>query len=166
MAPTMKKLLLIPAMLVLLLSACGKGDRQNQPSENKPVAETGKPVPRVAPEGQMGVDILAGEGVTLDFPHTINYDIMDTSRKGTPRHRVLVEVVGGDFDKTIRGFTKSLSDMGYKKTRNKAVNGRVEQIYKQAGRPTYYLLMQPVEIGPRLKHDKAVGSIHIMWNQR
>ena len=162
---------LVPMALVFLLSACG-GDMQQSPTAEvpktakaEPVVPVNRPAARPAPAGQKGVDILASEGVTFDFPYAINYDIMDTSSKGTPRHRVLVEVLGGNFEESVQKFTKSLTAMGYKKAGDKTKNGRMEQVYKQSGRPTYYLRIQPAEVGPELKNKRALGSIHVMWSQ-
>ena len=170
----MKKL---PACLILalLVSACSNdtsppaGDAADGSASASPdvqpavVEESG---PRVAPEGDTGAEFLAQEGVVMEFPHEIGYDILDTSRNGTPRHRVLVEVLGGDFATTSADFVASLEKIGYRKASESVEGQRIEQVQVQEGKPTYYLLMQPVGTGPELKNPDAVGSIHIMWNKR
>jgi hypothetical protein len=149
-AKKMKKLLL-SAALVTLIAGCNKEADQTpalgEPAAQAPVAApaqapVAKPVP--APEGDKGIDMLSAAGIKLDFPHAVSYDILDVSHAGTPRRRVLLEVLGGDFTVVTNRFGQSLVD--------------------QAGKPAYYLLMQPVGMGPKLLGKDAVGSIHIMWN--
>ncbi len=169
----MKKL---PACLILalLVSACGNnaplaGNAAGETSATAPKAQIAAPEesgPRTAPEEDSGAEFLVGQGVAMEFPHEIGYDILDTSRNGTPRHRVLVEVLGGDFAKESADFVASLEKIGYRKASESTNGQRIEQVQVQEGKPTYYLLMQPVGSGPKLKNPDAVGSIHIMWNKR
>jgi hypothetical protein len=169
-AKKMKKLLL-SAALVTLIAGCNKEADQTpalgEPAAQAPVAApaqapVAKPVP--APEGDKGIDMLSAAGIKLDFPHAVSYDILDVSHAGTPRRRVLLEVLGGDFTVVTNRFGQSLVDAGYTKTSDKNNGGRIDQVYEQAGKPAYYLLMQPVGMGPKLLGKDAVGSIHIMWN--
>jgi hypothetical protein len=122
--------------------------------------------PTPAPEGQKGVDVLARSGVVLSFPHAINYDILDQSRNGTPRHRVLVEVLDSDFATVVDEFGQSLVEQGYALAKDGSTDGRIKRTYIRKGAPTYYLLMQPVAVGPKLANPDATGSIHIMWNRQ
>lgn len=153
-----------------LLAACngGKDDARGAGSPSavasQAVAPPTRPAP--APEGQKGVEVLTGNGIELTFPHAINYDILDVSKNGTPRQRVLVEVLGGDFGVVAEQFAQLLVDQGYAMASDRTTGGRIERIYTQKGKPTYYLLMQPVGIGPKLGNPDATGSIHIMWNRR
>lgn len=166
----MKKLLL-SAALVALIAGCNT-ETDQVPAQGEPVAQApsatsvqapvAKPV--AAPEGDKGVDMLSAAGIKLDFPHAVSYDIVDVSRAGTPRRRVLLEVLGGDFTTVTERFGQSLVDAGYTKTSDKNNGGRIDQVFEQAGKPAYYLLMQPVGMGPKLLGKDAVGSIHIMWN--
>lgn len=159
-------------MLALLVSACSGGSSPGTEAPGGPAAAADQPAttgeggPRAAPEGDSGSGFLADQGVAMTFPHEIGYDILDTSRNGTPRHRVLVEVLGGDFAKESVEFTTSLEKIGYRKASESVDGQRVEQVWVQEGKPTYYLLMQPVGSGPELGNADAVGSIHIMWNKR
>lgn len=161
---------LIACVIVLLLgSACSRTETGT--SQDASAAATGAPAvdveqPMEKLQAQSGVQLLEQEGITFDFPHAINYDIVDKNRRGTPRHRVLVEARGGDFDKIARGFTTSLAHMGYKKKKESNAGGRIRATYAAKGRPTLYLRMQPLAIGPKLKSKDAVGSIHVMWNAR
>lgn len=160
--------------MAMFLAACGQGGHEQQSgasttSTPEPAPPTTPPVkapPRAAPEGEKGVDLLAGNGIALDFPHEINYDIIDTSRNGTPRHRVLVEVLGGDFPAVVQQFTATLAGTGYRKGSEKNDVQRIEQVYVKRDQPTLYLLMQPAGTGPKLKNPDSTGSIHIMWNKR
>ena len=166
----MKKLFLSTALMVLI-AGCNK-ETDQAPAQGEPAAQApsatsvrapvAKPV--AAPEGEKGVDMLTAAGIKLDFPHAVSYDIMDVSRAGTPRRRVLLEVLGGDFATATERFGQSLVNAGYAKTSDKNNGGRIDQIYEQAGKPAYYLLMQPAGMGPKLLGKDAVGSIHIMWN--
>lgn len=123
-----------------------------------------RPGPVRAPDDRKGEDILAKAGVEFDFPHAVMYDILDTSNAGTPRHRVLVEIQGGDFATAVKALEDSLAGLGYEKIRDTNKDGRIEQVFEQAGKPAYYLLMQPAGMGPRLSGPDSAGSIHIMWN--
>jgi hypothetical protein len=134
----------------------------SQPESAEPTPS--KPV--TAPDGQKGVDLLAAAGVDLAFSHAINYDILDVSRNGTPRHRVLVEVLGDNFMGTVKQFDQVLAGLGYTVASNREEGGRIDRIYTSAGKPTYYLLMQAVGAGPKLGNPDATGSLHIMWNVR
>ena len=162
-------------LLAGLLTACDAGNDGTQdpsqivlPREEAPAAarEAARPKPEPAPAGQKGVDVLAQAGIEFAFPHAINYDIFDQSRSGTPRHRVLVEVIGGDFATVAEQFGQSLVDKGYALAKDGGTGGRIERTYTREDAPTYYLLMQPVAIGPKLARPDATGSIHIMWNRR
>jgi hypothetical protein len=117
-----------------------------------------------APEGQRGADILKAAGVEFDFPHEVLYDILDASASGTRRHRVLVEVKQGRFDDVAAQFGVALQARGYEKVSGKATGGRIDEVYAAEGKPTYYLIMQPAGMGPKLHGKDSVGSIHIMWN--
>jgi len=171
----MKKLP-VSLILVLLVSACSNdtsptpsntaADETVAAAQEAPSSVPEKSGPRAAPEGETGAELLASQGVVMEFPHEIGYDIMDTSRNGTPRHRVLVEVLGGDFAKQSADFAAALEKIGYRKASESVDGERVEQVQVQEGKPTYYLLMQPAGSGPKLKNPDAVGSIHIMWNKR
>ena len=167
----------LPACLVLglLMSACNseapsvpagtadQAETSTQEVKNDVAEATG---PRTAPDGDTGAGFLASQGVALEFPHEINYDILDTSRNGTVRHRVLVEVLGDDFARESENFETSLEKIGYRRASESLDGQRVEQVYVQEGKPTFYLLMQPAGSGPELKNPDAAGSIHIMWNKR
>lgn len=171
----MKAKLLACVTLALLVSACSND--APPPQANAPdsaaipapgpdaQAATERRGPRAAPADDTGAEFLAEQGVVLQFPHRINYDILDTSRNGTSRHRVLVEVLGGDFVQTTADFTSSLEKIGYRKASESTDGQRIEQTFVQEGKPTYYLLMQPAGTGPQLGNPDAVGSIHIMWNR-
>lgn len=100
----------------------------------------------------------------FDFPNKVRYDILDTSARGTRRHRVLVEILGGEFDDAARKFEESLVRIGYRKASGSVKGGRIQQVYKQAGKPTYYVLMQSAGVGPKLGSKDSTGSIHVMWN--
>lgn len=164
----MKKTVLCIAF-VAFLSACGgdqapapktTGDEAAAPALKSP--QRPRPIP--APEDEQGVDILISEGIEFKFPHLVRYDILDTSRSGTRRHRVLVEVRKGDFNAVAQQFSRSMVDLGYAKSKDVNKSGRIEQVFKQKGKPTYYLLMQPAGMGPKLRDKASVGTIHVMWN--
>lgn len=169
--PKLKSLYLCLA-IAGLLAACGKDNPADEgeaiPAASQAEVPTAKPArrpaPVPAPEGEKGADLLAGAGVALDFPHAIAYDILDVSRAGTPRHRVLVEVLGGDFAAATQKLGQTLAGLGYIKKADTNKDGRIEQVYTMDGKPAYYLLMQPAGMGPKLVGKDAVGSIHIMWN--
>lgn len=172
----LKAKLLASITLALLVSACSNDTpplesstpdsaaAPAQKNEGEGLAEIRGP--QVAPEGDTGTEFLASQGVALEFPHQINYDILDMSRNGTPRHRVLVEVLGGDFAQASAGFSSSLEKIGYRKAGETIDGQRIEQTFVQEGKPTYYLLIQPAGSGPQLGNPDAVGSIHIMWNKK
>lgn len=150
------------------LAACSKTETPETPTPAASPAEAAatpeRPRPVPAPEDEQGIDILEVAGVKFDFPHQVHYDILDTSRRGTRRHRVLVEIRGGDFNEVVRQFDQNLVDLGYRKSSDSNKAGKIEQVFKQAGKPTYYLLMQPAGVGPKLRSKEATGSIHVMWN--
>lgn len=169
--PKLKPLYLCLAITGLLV-ACDKDKPVDQAAtmpaapqaEPRIATPTKRPAPVPAPEGEKGADLLAEAGVALDFPHAIAYDIMDVSRAGTPRHRVLVEVLGGDLATAKQRLGQTLTGLGYAKKADTDKGGRVEQIYTMGGKPAYYLLIQPAGMGPKLVGKDAVGSIHVMWN--
>jgi hypothetical protein len=154
--------------LAALLASCNNDQQvapaadttvpQQQQSHTPPVA---KPVP--APAGQQGADMLAAVGLEFDFGHDVLYDILDTSKNGTPRHRVLLEVLDGGFGDAVEKVGMSMEDMGCTKTSDSNTSGRIQQIFKCKENTTYYLLMQPAGMGPKLASPASVGSIHIMW---
>jgi hypothetical protein len=164
----MKKIVFCIAF-VALLSACG-GDQTPEPKiRGHEAAPSGskspsRPRPIPAPEDEQGVDILISEGIEFKFPHLVRYDILDTSRSGTRRHRVLIEVRKGDFNTVAQQFSQSMIDLGYARSKNVNKGGRIEQVFKRKGKPTHYLLMQPAGMGPRLRDKDSVGTIHVMWN--
>lgn len=151
-----------------LLAACNKPEEPEAtapavaPADPTPPTAQPRPVP--APEDEQGIDILEVAGVEFGFPHQVLYDILDTSKRGTPRHRVLVEIRSGDFNDVARQFGQSLVALGYTKSSDSNKAGKIEQVFKQAGKPTYYLLMQPAGMGPKLRNKASTGSIHVMWN--
>lgn len=155
--------------LAWALVACDSGDAPvpGTPAAHSPdaAAET-RTEPAPAPPGQQGVAVLEATGIELEFPHAINYDIHDVSRNGTPRHRVLVEVLGGDFNTVVAQFNQALVDNGYTMTSDSSTGAKIERVYARNDMPTYYLLIQPVGAGPKLGNPDATGSIHIMWNRR
>ncbi|MGN7726619.1 hypothetical protein ACTJIL_12505 [Luteimonas sp. 22616] len=165
----MKKIALFIAIAVAV-AACGKQEAPQTPtspesSHKAPAAQAPSrqsPVP--APEDKRGVAALAAAGVKFDFPHQVLYDILDVSGSGTPRHRVLVEIQGGEFDQVVEQFGESLEALGYQKDSGKETGGRIDSVYSAEGKPTYYLLMQPAGMGPKLMGKDSTGSIHIMWN--
>ena len=63
-------------------------------------------------------------------------------------------------------FGQSLIDQGYTLAKDGGTGGRIERTYTRQDAPTYYLLMQPAAIGPKLASPGATGSIHVMWNRR
>ncbi len=170
----MKVSLPVAVVFACMLAGCSRdetpassdADIHVAASETEPAEAAPPTKPRAvpAPEGQRGEDILAVAGVEFPFPHEVLYDILDTSESGTPRHRVLVEVQSGAFDSAMKRFGESLVDLGYEKVSDSDEGGRVQQVYTQADKPTYYLLMQPAGMGPKLHGPESVGSIHIMWN--
>ena len=169
----MKKIALCLA-LAGLLGACDGRDEPVPQTQASPEPEAraqvvqdrapspGKPVP--APEGRRGVDALVEAGVSFDFPHEVLYDILDISAGGTPRHRVLVEVSGGGFEAAVAKFGQSLERLGYQVVSEKKNDGRIDLVYTADGKPTYYLIMQPAGMGPKLRGENSNGSIHVMWN--
>lgn len=170
----MKKIVLCIA--IAALAACGGHEesasqaqaasepeaRAEQKPEQNLVPAPGKPVP--APEGQRGAEALAAAGVAFDFPHEVLYDILDVSAGGTPRHRVLVEIGGGDFQDATERFGQTLQGLGYELASDKKSGGRMDRTYTAEGKPTYYVIMQPSGMGPELRGKDSSGSIHIMWN--
>lgn len=150
-----------------LLAACGRSEAPGTTGQVAAPAEAGAPThphPVRAPDDQRGIDLLEVAGVEFDFPNKVRYDILDTSRGGTRRHRVLVEILGGNFDDVTQKFENSLVHIGYRKSSESVKDGRVQQVFKQAGKPTYYVLMQPAGVGPKLSSPDSAGSIHVMWN--
>lgn len=121
-----------------------------------------KPVP--APEGQKGADMLTAAGVILPFPHGVLYDILDTSSAGTPRHRVLYEVRTTAFPEAVKEVGNTLASRGYRKVDDRKDGDRIQQVFQADGKPTYYLILQPAGMGPKLTDPAATGSIHVMWN--
>jgi hypothetical protein len=164
----MKRIVVCAIVATALLSACKPHDAgaagTSAPTPKAPVVAARSQA--ASADTRKGVDLLTDAGVTFAFPNVIHYDIVDKSRRGTPRHRVLIEVLDGDFATATRQIDKSLVDLGYSKTSDANKGGRIEQVFKQKGKPTYYLLMQPEGMGPALRDPNAVGSIHIMWNAR
>jgi hypothetical protein len=153
----------------LLLASCNKSE-QVAPAPNSPAvseqqppdaAPVPKPVP--APAGQKGADLLAAAGLTFEFGQEVLYDILDTSKNGTPRHRVLLEVLDGSFPDAVAEVGESLENAGCHRTSDSNNAGRVQQVFKCSENTTYYLLMQPAGMGPKLAHPGSVGSVHIMW---
>lgn len=136
----------------------------SQPAEKsaEQVPAPGKPIP--APTDEQGVDAMSAAGVEFDFPHQVLYDILDVSDNGTLRHRVLVEIRIGEFKQVAGQFTRSLEALGYRKKSSKGNGGRIDSVFVADGKPTYYLLMQPAGMGPKLRQPDSTGSIHIMWN--
>lgn len=150
------------------LAACGKTEAPEAAAPTAAPAESAaqstRPRPIPAPEDEQGIDILEVAGIEFSFPHRVLYDILDTSHRGTRRHRVLVEIRDGSFDEVVQQFGQSLVDLGYTKSSDSNKAGRIQQVFKQAGKPTYYLLMQPAGMGPKLHDKQSTGSIHVMWN--
>src|SRR5690606_21591427 len=97
----MKKFV-VSLLAASVLAACRKTETPETPTPAASPAEAAatpeRPRPVPAPEDEQGIDILEVAGVKFDFPHQVHYDILDTSRRGTRRHRVLVEIRGGDFN--------------------------------------------------------------------
>ncbi|QOW21676.1 hypothetical protein [Novilysobacter avium] len=172
----MKNIFFVVA-LTMLLSACGGSG--NNPVETSSVAApaSGEPSglqsdstskrmrPKAAADGDKGVDKLVAMGLVLDFPHAINYDIIDESRNGTIRHRVLVEVLGADFPAAVQQFDDSIVALGYARKDGVDEGGKSKSTYVKKGVASLYILAQPVDVGPDLKNPDALGSIHIMWNK-
>ncbi len=165
----MKKIALCIAIAVVA-AACGKQEEapaQQAGPESSRAGEVQRKAPKrpiPAPEGQRGVDALATAGVKFDFPHQVLYDILDVSGSGKRRHRVLVEIRSGDFKQVIGQFGQALEALGYRKESEKDTGGRIDSVYSAGGKPTYYLIMQPAGMGPKLGEKDSTGSIHIMWN--
>lgn len=122
----------------------------------------GRPIP--APADNLGVDALAAAGVTFEFPHRVLYDILDASNSGKERHRVLVEISDGELKQVAESFGQSLEALGYRSESDKESGGRIDRVYSADGKPTYYLIMQPAGMGPKLSGPDSTGSLHIMWN--
>lgn len=156
------KQLLVCLSLATLLTSCG-GDKTDARSEATP-APAVAPSPVAAIEAAKGMDVLAKLGISPDFEHSVDYDIIDKNQAGISRHRVLIDVLAGDMPSAIERMDALLVAQGYAKQKETSNDGRVDQIFIKQGVPTMVLLMQPVDKGPKLKNPNAVGSIHIMWN--
>lgn len=170
----MKKIVVM-AVLPLLLSACGpQADVTTEtaavhptpPVDAAAVAASAPAGPVAAEPGDTGMDILAGRGIEVPFPYAVNYDIKDVSKNGTPRRRVLLEILDGSFEDSAAAFEAVLADDGYALTDATSDDGKLQRTYVKSGSPTYYLLMQSWQVGPPLSYPAAVGSVHVMWNDR
>lgn len=162
------KRILVPAAFSLFLVACGSQESQTPVSAQTPasaVAEA-RPAPVAADPADLGIDILAGRNIEIPFSHAVNYDIRDVSRSGTPRRRVLVEILDGDFEVAAEQFGESLVSRGYSLSEEERGEGMIQRTFVKEGESTYYLLMHVAGVGPELRDAEAVGSIHIMWNDR
>lgn len=145
-------------------SAIESGSANPVITAERPAVARSKPV--AAEAGDTGLEILLQRGVELPFRHLVGYDIKDVSRNGTPRRRVLVEVLHPDFREASESFLSVLREDGYTgdAASDESFSKRQETYVKEGG-PTYYLLIQDRANGPRLSSDEATGSIHIMWNE-
>jgi hypothetical protein len=164
---------IVPVIAIMavaaLVASCNKAQQatpavdtaavpQQQQSKTAPVS---KPV--AAPAGQKGADMLVAAGLEFDFGQEVLYDILDTSKNGTPRHRVLLEVLDGSFSDAVAEVGESMESVGCQKVGDSNKAGRIQQIFKCKENVTYYLLIQPSGMGPKLAHPASVGSVHIMW---
>lgn len=155
--------------IMTALAACGPSQQAGKVDETA-VQETQPPPAPVAPavqkpsDQEKGIDVLAGMGIAPNFQYAVAYDIVDRNQEGKARHRVLLEVLGGDIDDAVDRMGALLANLGYEKTKDTNNNGRHEEVFRKQGTPTLVLLAQPAVSGPPLKHGDAVGSIHIMWN--
>ncbi|MGY0797609.1 hypothetical protein ACW7G0_00865 [Lysobacter sp. A286] len=150
--------------MAMLLGACGKSDTNQAPAvQSDSTPKQSRPI--AAPEDDKGVDKLAAMGLALEFPHEINYDILDQSNSGTTRHRVLVEVLEADFPTALQQFEASIIALGYAKKDEVDDDGKIKITYSKKDRANLYIIAQPVEVGPSLKNSDSSGSIHIMWRK-
>lgn len=162
---------------LLVLAALG-GCKQSQPTPATQAAESPAPAqsepeplqpsprPVAAETGDTGMEMLLQRGIEVPFAHGVNYDIKDVSKNGTPRRRILLEVLAPDFQQAATAFTDLLEAGGYTLASEEGVAGKQQKTYVREGSPTYYLLIQDVANGPRLNDPGAVGSVHVMWNDR
>lgn len=158
-------------VIPLALAACSKPVEVVPPDSAPPVQqqaepEAARPNPVAAAVGDTGMDILASRGLEVTFPYAVNYDIKDVSKNGTPRRRVLLEILDGSFEDSAAAFEAILAGNGYSLTDSASTPGKLQRTYVKEGNPTYYLLMQSRESGPALSNPDAVGSVHVMWNDR
>lgn len=162
------KRILVPAAFSLFLVACGSQESETPVSAQAPASASAdtRSAPVPADPADLGIDILAERNIEIPFSHVVNYDIRDVSRNGTPRRRVLVEILDGDFEAAIEQFGESLVSRGYSPTDDERSEGTIQRTFVREGEPTYYLLMHVAGAGPELRHAEAVGSVHIMWNDR
>lgn len=161
------KRFLVVAFCFAFLSACSKGGQETPAAAMTSQATPDLQQPVVAEADDSGLDILLDRGISFPFAYSVNYDIKDVSSHGTPRRRVLVEVLEPDFSSAAEAFEEALVSSGYASATSKnSTNDRIERVLTQSGKPTYYLLMQSSAAGPKLKDSASTGSIHIMWNQR
>ena len=155
--------------LSFLLAGCEKPQpvaTGPTPAPAPEVQEQQKPEPVAAEAGDTGMEILLQRGIEVPFDHEVNYDIKDVSKNGTPRRRVLIEILAPDFPQAVSSFTGVLETGGYVVASDEGVPGKQQKTYVKEGAPTYYLLIQDVANGPRLNNPEAVGSIHVMWNDK
>jgi hypothetical protein len=155
----------------LVLAACGK-PVDVAPADSAPLVqqqaepETASPHPVATAVGDAGMDMLASRGLEVPFPYAVNYDIKDVSKNGTPRRRVLLEILDGPFEDSAAAFEAILTGNGYSLADAASTPGKLQRTYVKEGDPTYYLLMHSRESGPSLSNPAAVGSVHVMWNDR
>lgn len=163
----------IGILAVCLVAGCGDKSQESvktsrDDSAPGPSTPSHKPIthskPIAAPEGDTGVDDMASRGITLDFPHSIVYDIIDVSASGKRRHRVLVEVQKGSLQSAVNDFHQSMKHIGYELFSSKQTNERTDEMFARLGQPAFYLIIQKAGSGPKLTKQDSVGSIHIMWN--
>lgn len=162
------------ALAAAMIAACSKqetpvpegpsGEQAAPPAVRAPASDPAPGLPVPAPDDNRGMDVLAAAGVKFDFPHQVLYDILDVSNSGKRRHRVLLEIRVGELKQVADEFGQSLEALGYKEESDKESGGRIDRVYSMKDKPTYYLIMQPAGMGPKLSGKDSTGSLHIMWN--
>jgi Prokaryotic membrane lipoprotein lipid attachment site len=147
------------------LAACSPGQESGKGDEAATRAPATAPTATQAPlPREKGIDALAGFGIKPMFPYDVAYDIVDKNDKGRARHRVLLEVTGGDINAAVASMEQQLMALDYAKAKQSDRQGKIEQVFRKKGSPTLVLLSQSAASGPKLKQPGAVGSIHVMWN--
>lgn len=168
----MNRISLFLLCLVVSLAGCERSSPALEDA-TAPAATATDPVaaklpgPVAAEAGDTGLEILLQRGVEVPFRHQLGYDIKDVSKNGTPRRRILLEVLEPDFAQATDSFLSALREAGYTGSGSDAgASGKREETYVKEGHSTYYLLIQDAANGPKLDSAEATGSIHVMWNER
>lgn len=157
----MKRVVVLPVLLSLALTACGGESAPGGETSAAPADKAAPAVPAL-PKGRKLKQALP-EGVVYQFPYHFRGQSVVDLPNGQRQRRVTVEFLGGDVAATVASLKASMLKAGFRVASEKVLeDGRQRLVFgkKGFGRVT-------ANVAPRganaLRNPAASGTVYTTW---